>query len=245
MGAKMGRKLGWAALAAAGMLAFAGQAGATIVDVAISAEFYSLSGPAGFYPASGPCNQFSNYCTGTSGGTENVSFNVGGIPFTANFSFDTDLATLATTATGQSLLWDVSSGTPSPLLSGEFVFWPNHNPPLVDRDLSTATHFTMQRDQAGYFAFFISGPGFSFSQTLSNIPVLGGSTIDTPSSLAFCTCGGVGYYGDGYSTYLSEVFSETITARAVPEPSTWAFLVLGFAGVGAAVRRRHTLAPAA
>jgi hypothetical protein len=31
----------------------------------------------------------------------------------------------------------------------------------------------------------------------------------------------------------------------VPEPATWAMMILGFAGIGAALRRRNRTAPAA
>jgi len=48
-----------------------------------------------------------------------------------------------------------------------------------------------------------------------------------------------GYYFGARN--LSTLTSDT---AAVPEPATWAMLILGFAGVGSAVRRRRLMAPA-
>lgn len=236
----MGRQFGWAALGAAAVLACAGQANATVVDVAISAEFYSLTGPAGFYPAAPPCNAQSTYCTGTVNGRESVVFFIGGIPFTANFAFDTGLGVLTTTATSQTLNWNSAMGTASPLLSGNFLFGLS-NPPLVDLDLTTATSFQAQRNNLGFF-FTISSPDFTFQQGFPTTTDLAAARLDVPGPTGICLCSTLSYHDGDYDTNFSELFSETITPRAVPEPSTWAMLILGFAGIGAALRRR--LSPA-
>lgn len=242
------QKHGWAALAAAGMLAFAGQAGATIVDVAISAEFFSLQGPAGFYPTGASCNtnyQFY-YCTSTGGGREFVNFGAGGIPYSANFAFDTDLGGVLTTTTDrQTLTWDSTMGATSPLLSGRFQFGQQNLPLLIDLDLTTATSFLIERNPFGlYFTF--SSPDFTFSQSPSGVSLLAGARLDTPGS-SNCLCGGIYYSDAAYTTYNSELFFESVTPRApVPEPSSWAMLILGFTAIGAALRRRRrrALSPA-
>ena len=240
-GMVMNRQLGWAALCAAGLLAFAGQAGATIVDVAISAEFYQLQGPAGFYPAGQSCGtNYATYCTSTGGGREFIDFHAGGIPYLANFAFDTGVGGLSTTATSQTLSWNAAMGTPSPLLSGSFQFGQQNLPLLIDLDLTTATSFVIERNPFGLF-FNISSPDFGFTQN-SSVIVLGGSRLDTPGT-SNCFCGGITYADANYTTNLSELFFESVTPRApAPEPTTWAMLILGFAAVGAALRRR--LSPA-
>jgi len=54
-------------------------------------------------------------------------------------------------------------------------------------------------------------------------------------------------FADGYEADFSTVTNATFTAAAVPEPATWAAMVIGFGGLGAALRRRcrgRTLATA-
>ena len=68
--------------------------------------------------------------------------------------------------------------------------------------------------------------GFSFSQVLS-----AGQTIDFAVGN-----GGNGYTGD--STLLSATL-------AVPEPASWALMIAGFTMIGAAARRRRSVALAA
>jgi hypothetical protein len=239
-GAVMTRQLGWAALCAAGTLAFAAPAGATIVDVAISAGFYQLQGPAGFYPAQPRCDLLGisqRYCTFTADGREALVFYEGGIPFTVDFAFDTDLGVLTTTATGQTLSWDSSLGTPSPLLSGAFQFGQTNVPLLIDLDLSSATHVEIQRNELGFF-FNISTPDYVLSQAFQSPIALAAPRLDTPGS-GTCVCSPISYQDADYTTRFSELLSESITPRPIPEPSTWAMLILGFASIGASLRRRR------
>ena len=41
-----------------------------------------------------------------------------------------------------------------------------------------------------------------------------------------------------------ELYGFAVWSHAVPEPGTWALMIMGFAGVGAAMRRRKTRAAA-
>ena len=45
-----------------------------------------------------------------------------------------------------------------------------------------------------------------------------------------------------FSPNYPDAFGEIAIARAVPEPSTWAMMILGFAGVGYMTYRRRKVA---
>jgi len=47
------------------------------------------------------------------------------------------------------------------------------------------------------------------------------------------------------STIRDIIGGSVTTAAAVPEPATWAMMLMGFGALGAVLRRRHELAPAA
>lgn len=77
-----------------------------------------------------------------------------------------------------------------------------------------------------------------------------GSTIGSLTSRGTAGCGavapafacdaGVGYYGAGrqdQSLRLRVIYDYAVTG-AVPEPATWAMLILGFGVIGGAIRRR-------
>jgi hypothetical protein len=57
--------------------------------------------------------------------------------------------------------------------------------------------------------------------------------------------GGTSFLDGGFSNIAATAGTRsgngliTINFIGVPEPSTWAFLLLGFAGIGAALRRRR------
>jgi hypothetical protein len=70
--------------------------------------------------------------------------------------------------------------------------------------------------------------GFQESGGLSNIPIMSGA-LNTLS--VTYTSRGQGSFGGNLS------FAPTISA--IPEPSTWAMMILGFGAVGVALRRRR------
>ena len=85
-------------------------------------------------------------------------------------------------------------------------------------------------DGAGFFLYFNSGldmPRLVYSTNLSD-PTADLAILARISNLAGNTA--------ALSTFSNANFN--ITAAAVPEPSTWAMLLLGFAAVGVAMRRR-------
>jgi hypothetical protein len=99
-----------------------------------------------------------------------------------------------------------------------------------------------------YFATSDIGGGFQFlidgisdpAHTLFNIfgdQLFGGDTTN-PTLLTFNNLGLTNYVGQDGSA-----ISLTVTAvAAVPEPSTWAMMILGFAGVGYMTYRRRKVA---
>lgn len=102
------------------------------------------------------------------------------------------------------------------------------------------------------------------AQTINNFVILTGGTnvnpimftllgIDaigrgTPDVLTFSGSGTINYSGfdptPGSFIFTAQggtitSFSATTLARAVPEPATWGMMLLGFAGIGFAMRRRR------
>lgn len=225
-----------AALVGVAVLALAGHAHATVVTAAMSAEFYQFSGPTGFWAPGSPCGgpPSLSYCTSTVNNRQLVNYFNGGSTYSATFTFDTALGTLTSGPTFELLTWDAGTGA-SPLLSGS-LDWDAVG---LHRDLTAATHFEIARSDFG-LTFTFSGDDFFFRQT-SNL-----SSQDGPYSLsagyAAACCGGGVYYTDGvYDAPLTEVFSQTLTPVVVPEPASWALMILGFGSIGAVLRRRRSL----
>ena len=226
-----------AALVGAAVLALAGQAHATLVTAVMSAEFYQFSGPEGFWSAGSPCGgpPSLSYCTSTVNNRQFVNYFDGGSNYSATFTFDTALGTLTSGPTFELLTWDAGSGA-SPLLSGS-LDWDAVG---LHRDLSAATHFEIQRSDFG-LTFTFSGDDFFFRQT-SNQGSQDGPYSLTAGYAAAC-CGGGVYYTDAtYDAPLTEVFYQTLTTPVVvPEPTSWALMILGFGSIGALLRRRRSL----
>ena len=97
----------------------------------------------------------------------------------------------------------------------------------------------------------ISGPGFGQFASFATLTPVDSSNGDNFLNLRV-TSGGQNYYGFAYTTnatlnsYGFETSPETaITATtaipaAVPEPATWAMMLVGFGAVGFAMRRRKS-----
>jgi hypothetical protein len=223
-----------AALVGAAVLALAGHAHATLVTAAMTAEFYQFSGPTGFWAAGSSCNgpPSNSYCTSTVNNRQFVNYFNGGSPYSATFTFDTALGSLTSGPTSELLTWDTGMGA-SPLLSGS-LDWDAVG---LHRDLSTATHFEIERSDFG-LTFILSGDDFFFRQT-SNLGSQDGPYSLTAGFSAACCGGGVYYTDSTYDAPLTEVFSQTLTPVVVPEPASWALMILGFGSVGALLRRRR------
>src|SRR3569833_634432 len=200
-----------AALGAAAALALSGPAAATVKTGALSGEFDDAE----------PHGSWS-----------------------ATFSYDTSLGQITTNSTGnfQTLSWTASSGTPSPILWGtatDFPAPPCSLPPFpapVTWDLTTATSFSILMAPFAY-TFALAGPGWQLNIGESafgnpNVHILPDDlpSFDTPFSSGFR-----GEYGGLVFDDLHEGSPATLSMRiTVPEPATWAMMILGFLGVGAA-----------
>lgn len=112
-----------------------------------------------------------------------------------------------------------------------------------------------------YSVLTISGPGGSSPYNVQLIPdnePAGGPLYQNSENLGFAFLGGPINFdpnASGIYTFDLKLFSSenlqlgnvSIQVNAVPEPSTWAMLILGFAGIGflAYRRQRHSAAIAA
>jgi len=223
-----------AALVGAAVLAVASHAQATVVTAQMSAEFYQFNGPAGFWAPGSTCGGGPpiGFCTTTSNNRQFVNYFNGGSNYTATFTFDTSLGTLTSGPTSELLTWDSGSGA-SPLLSGS-LDWDAVG---LHRDLTAVTHFEIERSDWGLL-FTFSGDDFFFRQTSVSGSQPGPYSLSANYS-AGC-CGGGVYYSDAnYEGLLTEVFSQTLTPVVVPEPASWALMILGFGSVGAMLRRNR------
>jgi hypothetical protein len=238
-------RTGTLVLAAAAALLSASVAQAEIVDAQINMGVISMSGPSGWYPANPQVFIQNN------GGVENVTTEIGGIAtLSGAFEFNTSLGTLNTTPNFQSLSW--SGLGASPLLSGALVLTTPTG--SFTFDMTEATSFTLWEDSR-MVQIAITAPNWSW-----NVPVLGNLTpgafdLTQPYNHA-CYCDTIGgFTGAGFNGTSFEMLGETLTpvvprgallsVTAVPEPATWAMLILGFFGLGAALRanRRAAQAP--
>jgi hypothetical protein len=112
-------------------------------------------------------------------------------------------------------------------------------PDLISVDFSAyALTLTFLNDQSRNFATF-NGPEFTvlsgdpFS-AISNVFISGGQTIDVSIVSGVL---GVNWQSQTFLTNQTVVIN---FASAVPEPSTWALMILGFAGIGSIAYRRKS-----
>ena len=101
--------------------------------------------------------------------------------------------------------------------------------------------FDSSLNQLGYQ---LIGAGQSFTETLSGLGagtyVLWTDNLSPNDTLASINCG----CGTLPSAGVTGKFSFNIAAAAVPEPGTWAMMMLGLLGTGAVLRRRRERAVA-
>lgn len=234
------RKFGWAALWAAGALAVASSAGATIVRYDLSGGFYYVNGPSTWAPKGGcPGSSTSTGCISVSqDGAVHADY-VSGSPWTLSFTIDTDLGHLTRTPLADAFEWTSADGA-SPLLAGAFVFPATG----LDVDLLSATELSIGSSTSSQFAptsgfgVVVSGPDFTLEirnlfpgatpPNLTEDAVMGPALNNPYSSF------NIGDFNGGYSA--GGRLSITNLSAPVPEPSTWAMMLLGFFGLGVALR---------
>lgn len=88
-----------------------------------------------------------------------------------------------------------------------------------------------------------AGPGFNLGALVGTFAADGASgyfLLGTTSTLTFNTTTSLyGLVNETYAINDAGAFSVSAAAAAVPEPSTWAMMILGFGVVGGALRRRQ------
>ena len=109
---------------------------------------------------------------------------------------------------------------------------------LMAHDIVTTSGSVLAGDTyQGSDLHFLTSVGFDFSGTGGELLHLnfGVLSLDAPSAVS-------GYEFNGANNTFRTITSGTITLAtitSVPEPSTWAMMILGFAGVGFMTYRRR------
>ena len=104
--------------------------------------------------------------------------------------------------------------------------------------------------QGRTYVAFISTYGLTGNSGLATVgtclPFAGCNSNSIPN-LGKLVTGNVLGNGPVYNAlnYLDATFSATIVPTPVPEPATWAMMIVGIGAVGSALRRRHTVGVAA
>lgn len=97
---------------------------------------------------------------------------------------------------------------------------------------------TYDNSDAGAFLFNAATFGFSLNDSTREIRFVTDAALTSAGGSVNLTSGGLAaecYNCSPYRLYASG----TLQAGAVPEPATWAMMLLGFAGVGFTVRSRR------
>ena len=241
-------KRGVASLCAAVAMAVAcaGQAEAALVHVTWGGFYASGNGPNG--PYFRPDSQSPSLP-----GHEPVAYD-----FNLNFVFDTSRGQINTTALGggawsQGLTWNAAMGGLSPLVSatleafGQTFTFDGSAGFSLDRNPTFGGFSIVDGDRSISGSLFSMAPITPFSEY----------ALDDEFSSIFwdgpcCTQVSVGgFTGQGYTYRVAQEiwqppqggggggggFSAALEAVPVPEPETWALMILGFAGIGAALRK--------
>jgi hypothetical protein len=223
------------ALAGAALCSMASQASATIVNVTYQGIVTSDYDETGIF--------------GTVGGSNDLV----GQSYTAKFTFDTSLGTSGSnpapyanqqayggTAYGSGITSPVTSAT---VTIGSVTV----SVPAIYQGIVAAYQNTDGYGQQYHFARANGGSSYVYSEAYvyaydGSVPfTLTGPFTYTPtgqnSHLNFYSRGTDGFGSYEYTSVRASVTSLTVTS-GVPEPSTWAMIILGFAGVGITAYRR-------
>jgi hypothetical protein len=173
-------------------------------------------------------------------GTANANLNS---TFTATYVFDTSLGT-TTTQPQYTYLWGgtFNAPVPSPLVSAKIVI-NSHT-----YSATIPTYSAQLRVGSGYLEAYSlaenSGSEYFYNYLYSTtVSTPYPASITSPFSYTFQS-GDINQSGFFYGTEQLILHSNTVTlTNGVPEPSTWAMMILGFAGVGfMAYRRKNAMA---
>ncbi|HEX9168766.1 MAG TPA: PEP-CTERM sorting domain-containing protein [Roseiarcus sp.] len=226
-------------------------ASAAIVDVTFTGTIFFMSYDSGITPIFVP-----------GGLAPSSSFD--GKPYTANFVFNTDLGSSTSSATGFSVQGGSSTGFTDPLVSASVTVngVTENIPGLYDSELTLCSS-SCPSTAAGSLTLYASdysngGPTGSTTNNRTYLVIDGAfpSSI-IPGPFSFTPSSGVGYISlstaanDGNGTLVNTYFEALLTtatvtvAASAPEPSTWAMMLIAFAGLGFAGYRGRRRAVAA
>jgi hypothetical protein len=182
-----------------------------------------------------------------------------GLEFTADFLYDTSLGTtLYSSPTGTWLEGGpgVASGGQSPISKASMTingFTSTFVPDLVGQIIATngqpnIVNEIFDNAESSVGEQILLDMSNSFSQISGSIP----GTIDVPLTYTLGpndTGGGNALFGGGPDSFNLSPVTVTYTIPSigpgVPEPATWAMILVGFAGLGYAGFRRRPRAPLA
>ena len=169
-----------------------------------------------------PAAQAATILPGNPGGVAGAFFNVSGDiasgPISATFGRSgIDAGTFTDEFVFQIDQMGLGSGSITTILAGL-------SGSMTDLDFNTVTF----SNGSTVFDVAISDMGFQETGGLSNVPIMSG-VLNTLT---------VNYTSRGQGSYGGNLaFAPAVSA--IPEPSTWAMMILGFGAVGVAMRRRR------
>ena len=171
-------------------------------------------------------------------------------------TYDTSLGTLSPIPGGDQLTWNSSVGTPSPGIAAHLLLTARYPPEYGVSYVPASRHFnfydfdsfSIERTPSKYYFGFVSGDvsllytGWeSFFGPLGDAPGTVFSVLAPYESSRYrsdyASWSGVGVSGPAIDT-----ISVKRHMAGVPEPATWATLVMGFMALGALTRRRRVAA---
>ena len=155
--------------------------------------------------------------------------NLSGLQFTASYTFDPDLGVRVTEPGSDTL----TVGVTSPFTTVRFTIGG------VTRYLNMVGGGTAITDTTISFNAFPSPDALLMNMTSATMPPL----LTTPFSLP--GSGSVSYdFPDGFA-YGTVTHVTNETSSAIPEPATWAMMIVGFGLAGSALRRKWNVPVAA
>jgi hypothetical protein len=218
----MGRSC-WAALCAVGVLAGAAPASAYVMVATITGTVGTMTfADAGLFAPLG------------------VSLT--GDPFTAVYVFDSDVSGVVTTPTSLDVKGGICCLNPAPISSASLTI--NGLTEQLGHDPNRESFESEIRYDAGAgTVFFQSGrnsgidSNLIFNMTGSGIPL----SLSTPFTLTQDAGSSFfNWFNSLTDRDRAQLIPTSLTVvRTVPEPATWAMMLLGFLGLGGALRRRR------
>jgi PEP-CTERM motif len=142
-------------------------------------------------------------------------------------------ATVAITTVGSDDTTGIALGTPITFSPLDIVYGPGDGPEAISLSKTWTvggTTYSEMLNEVTITRFPANSITLSFTGE-----VTGGAFVDTPATLILNANQA---RGPGVGHAVSVAFTNAAETGAVPEPSTWVMMLLGFAGLGFAVARR-------